>query len=223
MMALDLINVSDAAQVVNEISTQINPSIKNAVASTVLSLAEIQRAFDSDGSLSIFLPQHLLLLPPKAQAVQAPNERTLRYLGELAVLANVAAESLACSSVLAGQGSESDDTGDVALWLGKGDYGPGNEHNVLRVLELTPWLEQGATVTRVELSSYGSTLPSTLSGSVLSPQVQDLVLKINEMSDKYCFRVNSLSTAPLVFFVLLGRFVTSEWGGLMGIGTWSDQ
>lgn len=150
---MDLIDVSNATQVVQAIDSQLSPPIKNAIASTVLSLTEIQRAFDKDGSLSTFLPRHILLLPPRAQGVQAPHDRYLRYFGELAILANKAAESLACSSILAGQGSESDDTGDVALWLGEGDYGQGKEYNVLRVLELSPWLEQGAKVSPGQSSS----------------------------------------------------------------------
>jgi hypothetical protein len=145
-MALDLVNISNATQVSNAIHAPLSSPVKHAIAATVLSLAEIHRAFDNDGSLSTFLPDNLLLLPPRTQGAQAPSTDQLQYMCDLTSRAANAAESLSCSSILAGQGSESDYTGDVALWLGEGDYGPGCEKNVLALLELTPWLEQGANV-----------------------------------------------------------------------------
>lgn len=106
-------------------------------------LTQIQRAFEPPPT---FLSQYLLLLPPSAQAIKPPGSDILQYLYDLALQANKAAESLSCSSILAGQGNESDDTGDVALWLGSGHYGPGQEQAVLRTLGLASWLDQGAIV-----------------------------------------------------------------------------
>ncbi|KAJ7502770.1 hypothetical protein B0H11DRAFT_1986249 [Mycena galericulata] len=66
-----------------------------------------------------------------------------------AAAAQRAADSVLCSSVLAGHSSESDEFGDVAVWLGPGAFGKGNEQAVLKKLGL----EHGARVgplTRVE-------------------------------------------------------------------------
>lgn len=60
---------------------------------------------------------HLVLCPSVA-----PSEAIRRYLYQLAKDAQDAAYSRACSSILAGEGSEGDDTGDVAFWLGEGDF-----------------------------------------------------------------------------------------------------
>ncbi|KJA27770.1 hypothetical protein HYPSUDRAFT_197930 [Hypholoma sublateritium FD-334 SS-4] len=51
-----------------------------------------------------------------------PSEEAARCLHELAEAAQEMAAARACSSALV-NGSESDDTGDVAFWLGPGDYG----------------------------------------------------------------------------------------------------
>ena len=54
----------------------------------------------------------------------------------LTLLANEAAASIACGSVLAGQTSESDEFGDAGFWLGPGSYGQGDELEILRALGL---------------------------------------------------------------------------------------
>ena len=69
---------------------------------------------------------------------QVPSE-VQTYLHSLTLAANAVANENACGSVLAGQGSESDEFGDVACWLGQGDYGPGRETNVLQALGLQSW------------------------------------------------------------------------------------
>ena len=58
------------------------------------------------------------------------------FLKHLTITANAAAASVFCGSVLAGHTSEADDYGDVAFYLGPGDYGPGHEQGVLLALGL---------------------------------------------------------------------------------------
>lgn len=53
----------------------------------------------------------------KASSNQTPGTRTREYLAELVRAAHIAANSHACSSVLAGHNSESDDYGDIGICL----------------------------------------------------------------------------------------------------------
>lgn len=65
----------------------------------------------------------------------APSTRN--YLRQLTRSANAAAASLACGSILAGHTSETDEYGDVAIWLGSdGEHGTGHELDVLSLLGL---------------------------------------------------------------------------------------
>ncbi|KAJ7072501.1 hypothetical protein C8F01DRAFT_1243551 [Mycena amicta] len=65
------------------------------------------------------------------------NEPPSTYLDALATAAHRAADSLLCSSILAGHASESDDFADMAVWLGNDrSYGKGNEQSVLAALQL---------------------------------------------------------------------------------------
>ena len=81
------------------------------------------------------LPDQWLLLPEHDKASQQPS-LVDRSTPPLTLLANVAAGSLACGSILAGQGSEADEFGDVGFWLGPGSYGTGHELAVLHALGL---------------------------------------------------------------------------------------
>lgn len=65
------------------------------------------------------------------------------YLNELAAEANEAAASLFCGSILVGQSNETDEFGDVGMWLGDLEIGPGESEPdsgvVVEALSLTPW------------------------------------------------------------------------------------
>jgi len=65
------------------------------------------------------------------------------YVNELTVEANEAAASLFCGSILAGQSSETDEYGDVGVWLGDLEIGPATSKSdlevVVQALSLTPW------------------------------------------------------------------------------------
>ena len=76
---------------------------------------------------------------------QVPSE-VQTYLHSLTLAANAVANENACGSVLAGQGSESDEFGDVACWLGQGEYGPGRETDVLQALGLQSWSQNNRKV-----------------------------------------------------------------------------
>ncbi|KAI0305416.1 hypothetical protein B0F90DRAFT_1879055 [Multifurca ochricompacta] len=71
-----------------------------------------------------------------ASFISAPPPEVRVYLRDLASAANSTANENSCGSVLAGQGSETDEFGDICVWLGTGPYGEGREINILRALNL---------------------------------------------------------------------------------------
>ena len=66
-----------------------------------------------------------------------------KYVNELTAEANKAAESMLCGSVLAGQSSETDEYGDVGVWLGDIGIGPtasrSDSEAIVEALSLTRW------------------------------------------------------------------------------------
>ena len=67
------------------------------------------------------------------------------YLSELTVAANEAAASLFCGSILVGQSSETDEFGDVGIWLGDLEIGPGSKtlsEVIIEALSLSRWVEE---------------------------------------------------------------------------------
>ena len=65
------------------------------------------------------------------------------YVNELTAEANEAAASLFCGSILAGQSSETDEYGDVGVWLGDLGIGLGaskpDPEVIVEALSLNPW------------------------------------------------------------------------------------
>ena len=71
-----------------------------------------------------------------ASLISVPPPEVRVYLRDLASTANSTANENSCGSVLVGQGSDTDEFGDICFWLGNGPYGEGHEANVLRALNL---------------------------------------------------------------------------------------
>ncbi|TBU40915.1 hypothetical protein BD309DRAFT_1082424 [Dichomitus squalens] len=150
------------------------------------------------------------------------------FLKQFTVAAGAAAASVFCGSILAGHTSEADDYGDLAFYLGPGDYGPGHEQDVLRALGFG--YSQGLTSSDiasrkatqpVELSSTDG-LPTTFniaadasSGGTVK-RLRDI---LKQLSDRYAFCVSG--PGVLVIYFLVGRLGASEWIGLTGIGVHS--
>ena len=78
-----------------------------------------------------------------------------RLVGE----AQRVAYSRACSSALVGEGNESDEMGDVAIWLGQGDFGPGHAEKVLLALGLDTKIVCRVTHLRLWTLNDGCRLP----------------------------------------------------------------
>ncbi|KAG6829555.1 hypothetical protein H0H92_004224 [Tricholoma furcatifolium] len=150
-----------------------NPSAA-AIASTALIIQEIQSFIEDEDPRSTFDPSSLILFPPQPQAPLPPIDSVKQYLRRLVLAAQADAVDLSCSSILAGQGSESDDTGDIAVWLGPGDFS--SPDLVLHALGLTEWAADG------EIASTQFT-----GGSRLEKLV-------SEMEDKFSFRASASMT-----------------------------
>ncbi|KAI5835777.1 hypothetical protein K523DRAFT_325661 [Schizophyllum commune Tattone D] len=205
---------------------KLSPPSANAVACTIL---QLHSASDAQAPLRLFVPHRLLLIAPPPQTAQSsslPDQTTQNYLYSLAKDAEEAAVSQSCSSILAGLGSESDDFGDVAVWLGQGEYGRGHEADALKRLGFEQWATHGQI----------SVLPPS---SVLAnfkqptPQLAKLAEDIAWLTDAHFFRlqVPGMSGGVVVFFYL-GQLAAhgkpAGWGGLMlllrcGSDEWSHH
>ena len=105
--------------------------VQQAVATTVASIRDTFIRGDSLTDLS--------------QEFDSTN-MTLNYSGaptpsqikDLVLAAQDASLKVPCGSVLAGLTSESDDFGDVGLWLGPGSFGPGKEKEALKAMHINP-------------------------------------------------------------------------------------
>jgi len=69
------------------------------------------------------------------------------------------AYSRACSSALVGESNESDEMGDVAIWLGQGDFGPGHAEKVLLAFGLDTEIVCRVTHLRLWVLNDGCRLP----------------------------------------------------------------
>ena len=169
-----------------------------------------------------------------ASLIPVPPPEVRVFLRDLASTANSTANENSCGSVLVGQGSDTDEFGDICFWLGNGPYGQGHEANVLRALNLydstrrarhRPILSHRSMLTSWQITP-GQLQPS----NSLPPPFK--LLRLNEFTklsvllaklrDKFYFCVNSAPRAngTTVHF-LVGRLAEgnlSGWVGLVGIG-----
>jgi hypothetical protein len=112
--------------------------MSSLVASTISRLYPQQLSSNSTFTPSFDSSNHILI----RNGASAPPDNVKAIIKALVEAAEKAATSLACSSILVGQGSESDDYGDAGLWLGKGEYGEGHENEVLNALDLQSWIQE---------------------------------------------------------------------------------
>ena len=110
---------------------------QRATIKAILALAGSSMTEPPNAELEPFVLTPARLDPSRIDAA------TEDYLGKLVSLANAAAESLLCGSVLAGHASEADEYGDVAIALGEGAFGRGHERNVIDALGLTGLTSDG--------------------------------------------------------------------------------
>ncbi|KAI9511141.1 hypothetical protein F5148DRAFT_1009858 [Russula earlei] len=170
-----------------------------------------------------------------ASFISAPPPEVRVYLRDLASAANSTANENACGSVLAGQGSEADEFGDICVWLGIGPYSEGHEANILRALNLAdptrraryrpsfaPFLAAHPfwQITLGQLQSSTS-LPPTFKVLNSNEFIKFSVL-LSKLHNKFYFHVSCGSGADAtVAHFLVGRLaegILSGWVALVGIG-----
>ncbi|KZT68317.1 hypothetical protein DAEQUDRAFT_339295 [Daedalea quercina L-15889] len=161
--------------------------------------------------------------------VLAPRDRSAQdvdadFLSSIALRAAAAASSLACGSVLAGTTSESDEHGDVAFWLGEGDFASGHELEILDALSLRARMTSDLKVQHVELSP-STHLPVSLHARP-TEELAKMKDTLSRLRSLHCFRLEGLEgDESLVLYILLGQLTTpsgsAPWLGLMGIAIWS--
>ncbi|KAG5653621.1 hypothetical protein H0H81_011847 [Sphagnurus paluster] len=197
---------------------QLSHASAAAIASTALMIAEIQAFVDDGAARSRFDAQKLILLAPGATTLPADNVQD--YLWRLALAAEAAATNNTCSSILAGPGSESDDTGDVGLWLGAGDFS--TPDRVLEGLGLGDWARDGEVIgyrTRGVYPTYRLQVAMTEGAQATGAE---LIYLLGELEDQISFRAHATMTGGVVIFIAVGRVKgDGGWAGLAGIGTWS--
>ena len=211
-------------------TTHAPPALIHGVWNT-LSLLESRST-----SLS-YAPTHCTLVASLDGNKAELASHTLSFLEELTRASYELASTLLCSSVLTGRTSESDDYGDVGLWIG--DLKHGTAAEVLTRLGLDSWLKQGAKVSSGSgshplcISSQlrvlsqivsGPALPSPLPAAVSSiqggdsspsetPQVhlEALSQLLSNLELPFEFRVEGLGGGYVIYF-LCGKLSHTRGG-----------
>lgn len=156
-----------------------------------------------------------------AQSAARPPTGVQEYLVELTAKANAAANALFCGSILAGRSSESDEFGDVAFWLGEGQYEQEHERAALRALGLETHLGPNTKIAPIEISTEAR-LPSSTAGLVPGcAEAAELVGLLSRLTKMYAFTVESRAgAAGTTAYFLLGyhEAAAAGWVGLLGLG-----
>lgn len=201
-------------------------------------LETIFTIFDTGKTVNPCLGRPFAVLPPNLAPHSVPPS-VQDYLRQLTIRANAAAASLACGSILAGHASEADEYGDIAFWLGEGEYDKGHELEILQSLALQDMIPENA---RLKVSMFSSSgvkslnprqlmqeveispkthLPATVNApGAATAEVTSFIGLLRQMS---AIRVFCLQ-GELSVHVLVGRYSAdslSGWCGLLGLGVQS--
>jgi len=217
-------------------STSHKPALDAASLTAIWSTLSLLRPLGATQIASAtqlsFLPSHLTLVvnvSPGKDAM-APHEAQ-DFLFDLTRAAHVTGSSLACSSVLAGLSSESDEYGDVSLWLGDVTLDEDKEEHVIKLLGLDHWLQNGGRIVRSKSST--DPLPSGLAQiprerrSTAETSLDALTSHISRLEQRFEFRLEGgQGHGGNVIWVLLGKLTLGKeqaWAGLIGAGTWGEE
>ena len=246
MLASELINAVSGYIPLSEFSRTKNAKAldDDAASNTILAVRNLCSS-EAQNHLKIDLSSFVLIADSDSNASgESEDNDGLQLAKELAETARAAAPAHACSSVLAGHASESDDYADIGILLGSGaasiDLQTGstekNARSVLSCLGLDALLSSEVySMSRVVSSSLRLTsffqinilslseetkAPIAFKASVQDSDVKHLASLLEGLSHRFAFSVSQGSTA---FHFLLGQVPGSAaWAGLLGVGTWSD-
>ncbi|CAG8624216.1 16747_t:CDS:2 [Acaulospora colombiana] len=184
----------------------------------------------------LYAPSHFTLVSKNVAEQQDSSFRVQSYLEEVTRASYEVATSLLCSSILAGRTSESDEYGDVGIWVGKlPDRDP---QEVLRNLGLADWIEsKGGKIVQAKASP--SPLPASLTSTSgpLSPvaetpkiHMESLSKLLNNLESTLEFRVEGLGGGIVLYFMVgqlsehNGGFDRDDgYAGLLGVGVMTDM
>jgi len=150
------------------------------------------------------------------------SEEASEYIRALAESAYKGTKSRPYDSVLVGQSSEADGYCDVSFWIGPGNYGQGDETEVVKVLGLSHWA--GGKIHPLELASsthlpLNISSPSSGTSSGDDEAISPLVDLLNRLNDIYAFTIDGETQDGLAtLYILLGRFGDEGWAGLVSVG-----
>jgi len=165
-------------------------------------------SLSSSGDSFAFSPTSFTLLPASSNIQSSPPPKALDFLRSLLLSTTQSAISNSSSSFLAGPSNESDDYGDVAIYLcpssPSSSFGKeGSEKDILSLMGM------GDLTRKESLSIKPYSIPKTSHSQF-----------VDQLEDKYAFRVEGASDGGTVLFVLVGRY-ESDWVGLVGLGVWT--
>lgn len=67
-------------------------------------------------------------------------------------------------------------------------------------------------------------VPPSIASSTSSPTVKAFIQNLKDLDERYCFRLSKPGAeGSAVVFFLIGKVQADAWGGLIGMGTWSDE
>jgi len=166
-------------------------------------------SLSSSGDSFAFSPSSFTLLSSSSNIQSSPPSKALSFLRSLLLSTTQSATSNSSSSYLAGPSNESDDYGDVAIYLCPSSSSSpslgkeGSEKDILSLMGL------GDLTKKESLSIKPYSIPKTSHSQF-----------VDQLEDKYAFRVEGASEGGTVLFVLVGRY-ESDWVGLVGLGVWT--
>jgi len=181
------------------------------ILSTLITLYPNSTPSDSTTSTNIFFePDYLTVIPESVRAnhPEGPQSEIRDYLINLVRCAHTVANAHSCSSVLAGAGSESDEFGDVAFWLGDTEISGGED--AISHLGLSHWISDPSQMTVSE------SLPMLFNTPALAQLFKevDRVERVTIQNDQH----------GAILHIIIGRLISGDnnWIGIMGLGTTSD-
>lgn len=227
--AIRLADLSSSALSQSVDSSQI-PALSVQSIWATLSVLQGLIATDSQNTIT-FNPAALTIADDYAGKFEVGDVEISR-IRALVLAAHDAANSHACSSVLAGQGSESDEYGDIGLCLGvvQGIDNEGSEKGkaaaVFRSIGLGGILEsQPSQILPITLSP-DLKLPSTFKCTTSDASVARFTEAFQALglSEEFAFSLDcSEGAGGVVVHILIGRTQDHDprWLGLLGVGTWT--
>jgi len=197
------------AQGVNALDTDSLTSVW----STLSLLAQSSRHPEQ---LSFVFPS--VCIATSASANSVPKSQG-EFTRELTYLAHTTSAAAACSSLLVGRSSESDEYGDVGLLLPLIE-GDNREGRVIELLGLESWQEEEVKIITLDGTQN---LPGGVSSMVKGAGLDHLTSLFSRLEEPFEFYLQGKTSN--VIWVYLGKVSVGgqpHLAGLIGAGTWTE-